>query len=77
MLKRLCIALALLGLWTAMRLNAPAQAQRWEQALGALSAPSCDLFGACETLGSGLSRGEDAVACLGTWCEAVFLPQSR
>ena len=75
--KELFFAAALFGLWTALRLGAPVPAAGYQQQLTVLMEEQRDLWGACVALGESLNRGEDAVTCLGQWCQTVFLPGER
>ena len=73
--RRILIALALLGLWAALRAAPPAGLSGFlPRALDALSAMTHRMWAACAALGEHLSTGEDAVACLGDFARQVFLP---
>lgn len=77
MLRQLAAALALFGIWVAIRQTAPETAQAWGERLSSLIASSTDLWEACGQLGEDLSRGEDINVSVGNWCETVFLPQTE
>ena len=73
--RRILIALALLGLWAALRAAPPAGLSGFlPAAVQALSALTHRLWTACAALGEQIGGGEDAVACLGSFARQVFLP---
>ena len=69
MFKKILFALVLLGLWTAFKVNYPGLYAAFDAAVTGFS---CRLWRACVDLGTGLGRGEGAVACLSAWWETVF-----
>lgn len=77
MTKQLGAAAVLLGLWMLFRLIMPQGTAQWGEQVNGLLTASCDLWSACSQLGEDLNQGEDLAVSVGSWCQAIFLPEQE